>query len=179
MVVGLSINLKFHWILKRKVVGGSATAIDKVYYVNNYIFVIGYTPLLVYFIANYNLFPMSDYVGKIGCGYFALFLDQFIRIYSHALPVTIVLVRYIFVLHSDLVKAIGTEKLVNMIIIFSFVTAAILVGLTRFPILDFMHGPYNHCIGRFEVYFNPKHPDPITSGEKNNIKVFKIILTPF
>jgi len=65
--------MKFHRILKKKMVGGSATAIDKVYYVNNYIFIIGYAPLLVYFIANYNLFPMADYVGKIGCGYFILF----------------------------------------------------------------------------------------------------------
>jgi len=70
------------------------------------------------------------------------------------------------------VKVIGTEKVVNILIIFSFVTPAILVGLSRFPILDFMHGPYNHCIGRFEVYFNPKHPDPITSGNKLQILLF-------
>ena len=34
------------------------------------------------------------------------------------------------------------------------------------PISDFIHGPYNHCAGRFEVYFNPMHPDPITPGRR-------------
>jgi hypothetical protein len=165
LYAGLFMNVKFHLILKRKIFGGSSTAIDKVYYINNCIFIIGYSPLLVYFIANYHLFPMSDYVGKIGCGYFVLFLDQFIRVYSHILPVTIVVVRYLFVLHSDKMKEIGTEKVVNMLIIFSFVGPALSVALTRYPIFDFMHGPYNHCIGRFEVYFTPKHLDPITPGK--------------
>ncbi len=165
LVSGLIINLRFNKILKRKVLGGGATAIDKVYFVNNCLFILGFGPLLVYFIANYNLFPMSDYVGEIGCVYFALLLDQFIRIYSHVLPITVVMVRYLFVLHSNLVKVKGTESVVNALILISIITPAFLITITRFPTFDFIHGPYNHCLGRFEVYFNPKHPDPITQGE--------------
>jgi hypothetical protein len=27
----------------------------------------------------------------------------------------------------------------------------------QFPVYDFTQAPFNHCIGRFEVYFDPKH----------------------
>ena len=59
----------------------------------------------------------------------------------------------------------GTESVVNALILISIITPAFLITITRFPTFDFIHGPYNHCLGRFEVYFNPKHPDPITQGE--------------
>ena len=36
----------------------------------------------------------------------------------------------------------------------------------QFPISDEHHGPYNYCIGRFETYFNPTHPDPLTPGRR-------------
>ena len=38
--------------------------------------------------------------------------------------------------------------------------------ILQFPISDIQHGPYNYCIGRFEVYFNPTHPDPVTPGRR-------------
>jgi len=34
----------------------------------------------------------------------------------------------------------------------------------QYPISDYIHGSFNYCKGRFEVFFNPTHPDPITPG---------------
>jgi hypothetical protein len=28
----------------------------------------------------------------------------------------------------------------------------------QYPVVDFIHGPFHSCNGRFEVYFNPTHP---------------------
>ena len=32
--------------------------------------------------------------------------------------------------------------------------------------MDHIHGPFSFCQGRFEVFFNPTHPDPITPGRR-------------
>ena len=36
----------------------------------------------------------------------------------------------------------------------------------QYPVSDYIHGPFNYCKGRFEVFFNPTHPDPITPGRR-------------
>lgn len=38
--------------------------------------------------------------------------------------------------------------------------------IMQYPVSDFAQGPYNFCIGRFEVYFNPLHPDSLTPGRR-------------
>jgi len=50
-----------------------------------------------------------------------------------------------------------------------FLTLLIPAGIsiiTQFPIDDYAQGPYNVCIGRFEVYFDPLNEDPVTPGRR-------------
>ena len=57
-------------------------------------------------------------------------------------------------------------RVVSVAIVLSIVIPVLMAMAVNYPISDFIHGPYNHCIGRFEVYFNPKHPDPFTPGRR-------------
>ena len=57
-------------------------------------------------------------------------------------------------------------RVVSVAIVLSIVIPVLMTMAVNYPISDFIHGPYNHCIGRFEVYFNPKHPDPFTPGRR-------------
>ena len=59
------------------------------------------------------------------------------------------------------------KKVVNIVIVTSIMVPIFMDLSFQFPITDFAHGPYNHCIGRFEVYFNPTHKDPFTPGKSD------------
>jgi hypothetical protein len=93
-------------------------------------------------------------------------LDVFVRFYNLFFPVTIALLRYLFVVQDEWVKRFGMKKAVTGIILLSILVPLMMDLTFQFPIVDFVHGPYNHCIGRFEVYFNPLHPDPLTPGRR-------------
>jgi hypothetical protein len=55
---------------------------------------------------------------------------------------------------------------VNFSIFLSILIPMLMTVALSYPVDDSVHGPFNHCVGRFEVYFNPKHPDPITPGRR-------------
>ena len=54
--------------------------------------------------------------------------------------------------------------------VLSIIIPMIMTISINYPISDFIHGPYHHCAGRFEVYFNPTHPDPFTPGRREGEK---------
>jgi hypothetical protein len=69
-------------------------------------------------------------------------------------------------------------------VVTSCIAFSLVVPFVSYPVADFIHGPYYHCIGRFEVYFNPTHPDPLTPGtcfKMVSVRsvAFKIVSVPF
>ena len=78
----------------------------------------------------------------------------------------ITVLRYLYVVHSMKVKQFGMSRVVKIVVIISILLPAAVTISVQYPVSDFIHGPFNLCIGRFEVYFNPYHPDTITEGNK-------------
>jgi hypothetical protein len=76
----------------------------------------------------------------------------------------ITVLRYLFVVHSFRVKSIGMVNVVWTVIALSILFPLFITLSIQYPVSDFIHGPLNLCIGRFEVYFNPYHPDTKTEG---------------
>ncbi len=88
--------------------------------------------------------------------------------YSYCFPMTITVLRYLFVVHSLRVKSIGMVNVVTTVIVLSILIPLLITLSMQYPVSDFIHGPLNHCIGRFEVYFNPYHLDTKTEGKPNS-----------
>ena len=143
-----------------------SAAIDSLFLANNTISIMSHPPLMLYFIANQFLFPMSNYIGIVGCVFLMHFLDVYIRVCSLYFPLTVALLRYLLVVQHKWVKSVGLHQVVLGSIVFSLVIPLFMTAAVQYPIADFIHGPFNHCIGRFEVYFNPTHSDPFTPGRR-------------
>jgi hypothetical protein len=58
---------------------GSGTSINILFMANTLVNSFFYPLLLIYLTFNLFIFPMSYFIGKIGCVFFAQFLDVFIR----------------------------------------------------------------------------------------------------
>jgi hypothetical protein len=108
---------------------------------------------------------MSDYIGQIGCLVILQIIDVSVRSYSIVFPFSVALLRYLLVVKHEWVNSVGIKKVVNMIIVSSIILPIFMDLSFQFPITDYAHGPFNQCIGRFEVYFNPTHGDPFTPGK--------------
>ena len=88
----------------------------------------------------------------------------FINMYCLIFPVSIAILRFLFVVKSQWTKSFGIERLVNIIIGLSiFIPLAMTLAL-QYPVYDYIHYPYNYCMGRFEVLFIPLHQDPVSPG---------------
>ena len=109
---------------------------------------------------------MVDYIGTAGCLIFSHFLQIFTTLYCLIFPLTIAILRYLFVVHAQRIKKFGIQKLVNIIACLSILVPILMTLSLQYPVSDYIHGPYSYCQGRFEVFFNPTHPDPITSGRR-------------
>ena len=59
---------------------------------------------------------------------------------------------------------IGMKTVVNSIIALTIIVPLMMTLSVQYPIFDWVHGPYNRCIGRFDTVFSPLDPDPITPG---------------
>jgi hypothetical protein len=103
-------------------------------------------------------FPMKDYIGTFGCGLFLIFMDIFIRLHSVFLPFLIALLRYLFIVQNNWMKVHGLLPVVNFVVALQILIPLLMSLVPQFPIFDIPQGPFNHCIRRFEVYFNPLHP---------------------
>ena len=110
-------------------------------------------------------FPMVDIVGVTGCGVIMLFLDYFVRLHSLFQPFAIAVLRFIFVARTKWLRTFGVSKVINTIIVLSILFPVLITLAVQYPISDQPQGPFNYCIGRFEVYFSPKHEDPFTPGD--------------
>ena len=151
-------------LFKRRGRDGSTTAIDRIFLSNTIVNCIFYPILLIYLTFNLFLFPMSDYIGTVGCVALPQFIDVFIRIYSSCFPLTITLLRYTIVANCHWTKLRGMDNLVNAVILISILGPVFMTLTLQYPVGDFIHGPFHLCTGRFEVYYDPTHPDPITPG---------------
>ena len=166
LVSGLLIQNRSYLLLARRKSDNSSVLIEKLFLSNCCVCLICYPPVLIYFMVNALVFPMSDYIGTVGCLIVMHLLDVFVRFYNLFFPVTVALLRYLFAVQHQWVKRFGMKNAVNRIIFLSIVGPLLMNLSLQFPISDFIHGPFNHCIGRFEVYFNPTHPDPLTPGRR-------------
>ena len=158
---GIAINSRIFTILARR---KKAAAIDKLLMSNTIFSLICHPLVLAYYITSNLLFPMNSYIGTFGCLISVHFLDVFIRFHNFCFPASIALLRYLFVVKNDWVKLFGMEKVTNCIILITFVIPFLMTAFVQFPIFESFHLPFNRCMGRFETYFNPMHPDPITPG---------------
>jgi hypothetical protein len=85
--------------------------------------------------------------------------------YFLLIPLTVAVVRYLFVAQNEWVTGNGVNYVVDRVLFWTFFTSFFVTLFSQFPVTDFKNGPYNHCIGRFEIYFDPKSMDPITPGK--------------
>jgi hypothetical protein len=162
--LGFLISGRIYVILsKRK----TEAAIDKLFLSNTVLGLICHPLILVYYIGSHLLFPMSDYIGTVGCLLNAQLLDVFVRFYHFCFPASVALLRYLFVVKHLWVKSVGMKTVVNYIIALTLILPLIMTISVQFPISEFIHGPFQFCIGRFETYFNPTHPDPFTPGRRD------------
>ena len=160
---GFLISGRIYVILsKRK----AEAAIDRLFLSNTILGVICHPLILVYYICSHLLFPMSDYIGTVGCLLNTQLLDVFVRFYHFCFPASVALLRYLFVVEHLWVKSKGLKTVVNYVIALTLILPLVMTVSVQFPISEFIHGPYQFCIGRFETYFNPTHPDPFTPGRR-------------
>ncbi len=158
--IGVPIHLRILQILLSK----KNKAIDKLFLTNTILNLLFQPIILTYYFASHLVFPVSDYIGTWGCLMGPHLLDVFVRFYGFCFPISIALVRYLFVVQNSFVKIVGMKSVVNFLITLTIIVPIIMTLSVQFPISDFVHGAFNRCIGRFETFFNPMHPDPITPG---------------
>jgi hypothetical protein len=161
LFLGVPIHLRIFKILSKK---NNEQAIDKLFMSNTILNLICQPIVLTYYFTSHLIFPMCDYIGTWGCLFSIHLMDVFVRFYGFCFPVSIALVRYLFVVQYSWVKFVGMKSVVNFVITLTVIVPMIMTLSVQFPISDFIHGPFNRCIGRFETFFNPMHPDPITPG---------------
>ena len=166
LFAGLLINSRIYKILLRR---KNTAAIDKIFMTSTISSLLFQPLILAYYVASYFVYPMSNYIGTIGCLATVHLLDVYVRFYNFCYPVSIALVRYLFVVKHIWVKSKGMHSVVNSTIALSFIIPIIMVITVQFPIFDSVHGPYNRCIGRFETYFNPLDLDTITPGLRGGV----------
>ena len=165
-MVGLFIQVRIFLMLQRQKRDGTVIVIDKLFKVHNMLNIFCYPAFLIYLVTSYHLFPMVDYIGVVGCLFFSHFLYIFIVLYCLIFPLTIAILRYLFVVQTSRTKKFGIQKIVNIIASLSILIPILMTLSLQFPFSDYIHGPYSFCLGRFEVFFNPTHPDSITPGRR-------------
>jgi hypothetical protein len=162
--VGILLQARIYVMLNKQKSEGTVAAIDKLFKVHNIINMFCQPTFTVYLMFSFHLFPMVDYVGISGCVFLSHFLQVFFSIYCLIFPLTIAVVRYLFVVQSGWTKRYGMSELINTIVFLSLAVPLFMTISLQYPVSDYIHGPFNYCKGRFEVFFNPMHSDPITPG---------------
>lgn len=190
LISGVIVNLRVFKLLWREKQNGCTVAINNLFLMYNIVSLVCHPPLLVkwdfqlslffpsalfclfpqvYFAAKPFIFPIGDFIGESGCGFLLLFLDIFIRTFALLVPFSIALVRYIFISMSSKAKLRKTARIVKTIIYMTLFMSVAITLVAQFPADEFAQGPYFFCIGRFEVYFNPQHLDPVTPGRRKGM----------
>jgi len=99
-----------------------------------------------------------------------LFLDIFIRFFALVIPFSTALLRFIYVVLSSHANSRSIKRWAHIIIYMTPVLSLLVALTVQLPPSDFAQGPYSFCLGRFEVYFNPQHPDPVTPGRRQGLE---------
>ena len=162
--VGILIQARIYVMLNKQKSEGTVVCIDRLFKVHNIINIFCQPPFLVYLMLSFNFFPMVDYVGIAGCVFLSHFLQIYFGLFYLIFPLSIAVVRYLFVVQTSWTNRFGINKLINTVIILSLVVPLFMTLSLQYPVSDYIHGPLNYCKGRFEVFFNPKHSDPFTPG---------------
>jgi hypothetical protein len=161
LCIGIIINFHIYRMLsKRK----NAAVIDRLFRANTIFSLFCHPLILIYYVMSSIIFPMSDYIGIAGCILSVHLFDVFTRFYNFCFPVSIALLRYLFVVEHFWVKSKGMTKVANWIIAFTYIIPLFMTISVQYPIVDTIHGSYNRCIGRFDVQFKPLDSDPISPG---------------
>jgi hypothetical protein len=87
-----------------------SSAINSLFLSHTAVTLIFCPPLIIYFILNFFLFPMSDYIGFYGCLFVVHFLDVFNRMVTVFFPLVVVLLRYLFIVKHLWVKSVGITR---------------------------------------------------------------------
>ena len=167
MVIGFFIQIRIFVMLNRQKTSGTVIVIDRLFKVHNVINLVCQPLILIYNMASYNIFPMVDYVGIYGCIFLSHFLHRFLTIFCLCFPLVIATIRYLFVVQSWWTKSFGIKKLANIMMAVSIIIPFTMTVALQYPISDYIHGSFNFCKGRFEVFFIPNHPDPWTPGRRD------------
>ena len=140
LIVGVMLNARILTLLTER---NSGRAIDKLMVSNTVISIITHSVVLAYYIASHILFPMSDYIGIVGCLVSALFLDTFIRFYNFCFPVAMALLRYLFIVKNAWVRAEGMTTVTNAIISCSIMIPVLMTLSVQLPVSDQLHLAYS------------------------------------
>jgi len=140
LLIGIIINGRFFTLLSRHKNG---VIIDKLFMSNTILSGIGHSVVLTNYACSHLFYPMSDFIGNIGCLTLVHFLDVFIRFYNFCFPVAIASVRYIFVVHNVWVRTQGMERVVNVIIYLSISVPIFMALSVQYPVSDQIHFAYN------------------------------------
>jgi len=140
LFIGIVINSRIFMLLSRRKNG---IIIDKLFISNTILSGLVHSIVLANYVGSHLFYPMSDYIGNIGCLTIVHFLDVFIRFYDFCFPVAIASIRYIFVVQNLWVRTQGMKRIVNAVIFFS-ISVPILMALTvQYPVSDQIHFAYN------------------------------------
>ena len=162
--IGVLIQARIYVMLNKQKSDGTVVAIDRLFRAHNMVNMFCQPTFIVYLLFSFHLFPMVDYVGTAGCVFLSHFLQVFFALHSLLFPISIAVVRYLFVVHSNWTNRFGINRLVNTIVLLSLVIPLFMTISLQYPVSDYIHGALNFCKGRFEVFFIPTHSDPFTPG---------------
>ena len=140
LFVGVLLNGRIFALLMNR---NNGVIIDKLFLSNTIVSSISHPLVLLYYIASNIFFPMSDYIGSAGCLIMIHFLDVFIRFYNFCFPVTIALLRYLFVVQNLWVRAKGMSRVANFVIFCSVFFPTMMTLSVQFPIFDQLHVAFN------------------------------------
>jgi len=122
------------------------------------------------------VFPISNLIGTFGCAFILLILDIFIRLQPLILSVALALTRYSLIIVS---KHYYIKRAANIILYGSYILSAFIVIFIQLPPSEYGQASFYVCIGRFEVFFNPLHPDAVSPGRRREIDVCQRWNQPF
>jgi len=117
--------------------------IDKLMISNSIVSTIGHSVVLGYCIASNAVYPMSEYIGSIGCLVSAHFMDTFIRFYNFCFPVAMAFLRYLFVVKNMWVLNKGMDTVANAVMFFSVMIPLFMTFSVQLPLSEKLHLAFN------------------------------------
>jgi len=79
LALGALVHLKIFSMLKNKRKNKNTDAIDTLFFVHHLVSCVFHPPLFIYFIVKNFYYPLSDLLGKVGCGILLVYMDVFVR----------------------------------------------------------------------------------------------------